>query len=58
MQLQPAQVNGHPALIFRHEGEIDTVLALRIDDGLISGFYAVRNPAKLSYVERETAVTR
>ncbi|HTJ39201.1 MAG TPA: RNA polymerase sigma-70 factor [Dactylosporangium sp.] len=58
MQLQPAQVNGHPALIFRHEGEVDTVLALRIDDGLISGFYAVRNPAKLSYVERETAVTR
>ncbi|GAA4256698.1 RNA polymerase sigma-70 factor [Dactylosporangium darangshiense] len=58
MQLQPAQVNGHPALIFRHEGEVDTVLALRIDDGLISGFYAVRNPAKLSHVERETAMTR
>jgi hypothetical protein len=25
-------------------GEIDTVIAVRIDDGLISGLYAVRNP--------------
>src|SRR6266566_1178619 len=30
--LQPAQVNGHPALIIRLNGEIDTVMAVRIDD--------------------------
>ncbi|MFC0527609.1 RNA polymerase sigma-70 factor [Phytohabitans kaempferiae] len=58
VSLQPAQVNGHPALLLRLNGEIDTVLALRIDDGLISGLYAVRNPEKLSHIERETAVTR
>ncbi|MFD7714071.1 RNA polymerase sigma-70 factor [Streptomyces sp. NPDC059786] len=56
--LRPAPVNGHPALILRLDGEIDTVLALRIDDGLITGLYAVRNPEKLSRVERETAVSR
>jgi RNA polymerase sigma-70 factor (TIGR02957 family) len=56
--LQPAQVNGRPALILRFNGEIDTVLAARIDDGLITGLYAVRNPEKLSRVERETTVSR
>jgi RNA polymerase sigma-70 factor (ECF subfamily) len=58
MSIQPAQVNGHPALIVRLDGEIDTVLTVRIDEGLISGLYAVRNPEKLSHVQRETAVSR
>jgi RNA polymerase sigma-70 factor (TIGR02957 family) len=58
MSLRPAQVNGHPALILRLDGEIDTVIAVRVDDGLITGLYAVRNPEKLSRVERETAVSR
>jgi RNA polymerase sigma-70 factor (TIGR02957 family) len=56
--LEPAQVNGHPALILRLDGEIDTVMSLRIDDGLITGLYAVRNPEKLSQMERETALRR
>jgi RNA polymerase sigma-70 factor (ECF subfamily) len=56
--LRPAQVNGHPALILRLDGEVDTVLAVRIDNGLISGLYAVRNPEKLSHMERETALRR
>ncbi|PZG44983.1 hypothetical protein C1I98_16230 [Spongiactinospora gelatinilytica] len=54
--LQPAHVNGHPALIVRLNGEIDTVMAVRSDDGLITGLYAVRNPEKLSYMERETVL--
>ncbi|MGF7234192.1 MAG: RNA polymerase sigma-70 factor [Frankia sp.] len=56
--LQPAQVNGYPALILQLNGEIDTVVAVRIDDGLITGLYAVRNPEKLSHMERETALRR
>jgi RNA polymerase sigma-70 factor, ECF subfamily len=56
--LQPAQVNGYPALILRLDGEIDTVLAVRIDDGLITGLYAVRNPEKLSHMEQETTLHR
>ena len=58
VSLQPAQVNGYPALILRLNGEIDTVVAVRIDNGLITGLYAVRNPEKLSRMERETAVSR
>jgi RNA polymerase sigma-70 factor (ECF subfamily) len=56
--LEPALVNGQPALVLRLGGEIDTVLAARIDDGLITGLYAVRNPEKLSRMERETALRR
>ena len=56
--LQPVQVNGYPALILRFDGEVDTVVAVRIDDGLITGLYAVRNPEKLSHMERETALRR
>jgi RNA polymerase sigma-70 factor (TIGR02957 family) len=56
--LQPAQVNGCPALILRLNGEIDTVIAVRIDDGLITGLYAVRNPEKLSHMEQETTLRR
>ena len=56
--LRPAEVNGYPALILRLDGEIDTVIAVRIDDGLITGLYAVRNPEKLSHMERETALRR
>jgi RNA polymerase sigma-70 factor (TIGR02957 family) len=56
--LQPAQVNGYPALILRIDGEIDAVIAVRVDDGLISGLYAVRNPAKLSRMKQETPLRR
>ena len=56
--LTPAQVNGHPALILRRGGEVDTVLALRVDDGLVTGLYAVRNPAKLSRLDDETPLRR
>ncbi|GGT13475.1 RNA polymerase sigma-70 factor [Streptomyces chromofuscus] len=56
--LRPAQVNGHPALVFRLDDELDTVVAVRVDDGLITGLYAVRNPEKLSRMHRETALRR
>jgi hypothetical protein len=34
------------------------IVAVRVDDGLITGLYIVRNPQKLSYVQRETALRR
>ncbi|SCL57250.1 RNA polymerase sigma-70 factor, ECF subfamily [Micromonospora citrea] len=55
---RPTQVNGHPALVLQLDGELDTVVALRIENGLIAGIYAVRNPEKLSHMERETALSR
>jgi RNA polymerase sigma-70 factor (TIGR02957 family) len=56
--LRSEQVNGYPALIVAFDGEVDTVLAVRIDDGLVTGLYAVRNPAKLSHMERATMLRR
>jgi RNA polymerase sigma-70 factor (TIGR02957 family) len=53
-----AQVNGSPGLLLRLNGELDMVVAVRIDEGLVTGLYSVRNPAKLSGVQRETAVSR
>ncbi|WP_447002571.1 RNA polymerase sigma-70 factor [Saccharothrix isguenensis] len=55
---QPVEVNGHPALFMRLDGEIDGVVAMRVENGLITGLYYVRNPEKLSRVEEETPVTR
>jgi RNA polymerase sigma-70 factor (ECF subfamily) len=57
-ELHLAQVNGYPALILRLNGEIDTVIVVRIVDGLITGLYAVRNPEKLSHMEQETTLRR
>ncbi|WP_328406216.1 RNA polymerase sigma-70 factor [Nocardia sp. NBC_00403] len=56
--LQPTEVNGYPALIIRLDGELDSVMAVRIDAGLISGIYSVRNPQKLSHMQRETSLHR
>ncbi|GAA2364473.1 RNA polymerase sigma24 factor [Catellatospora methionotrophica] len=56
--LRPVEINGSPALLVLFDGEIDTVLAVRVADGLITGLYAVRNPAKLSHVNRETSISR
>ncbi|HEY2522766.1 MAG TPA: RNA polymerase sigma-70 factor [Streptosporangiaceae bacterium] len=56
--MQLAHVNGYPALVIRRDGEVDTVLAVHLDRGLITGLYAVRNPGKLSHMEQETALRR
>ncbi|MER7079622.1 RNA polymerase sigma-70 factor, ECF subfamily [Saccharopolyspora kobensis] len=56
--LQPVQINGQPGLRIKLTGEADSVLAVRIDNGLITGLYAVRNPEKLARIDLETAVSR
>ncbi|MEV0678527.1 RNA polymerase sigma-70 factor [Actinosynnema sp. NPDC050436] len=56
--LHPAQVNGYPALVLRLGGELDTVLAVRVADGVVTGLYAVRNPEKLAHMARETTLRR
>ncbi|MEV1328514.1 RNA polymerase sigma-70 factor [Micromonospora costi] len=58
LSVEPAQVNGYPALILRLGGEIDSVMAVRVEGGRVAGLYTVRNPEKLSRVDRETAVGR
>jgi RNA polymerase sigma-70 factor (TIGR02957 family) len=56
--LRAAQVNGHPALLVLIDGAIDTVIAVRLDDGRVTGLYAVRNPEKLSHMEQATVLRR
>jgi RNA polymerase sigma-70 factor (TIGR02957 family) len=56
--VEPAQINGFPALIVRIDEEIDSVVAVRIDEGLITGLYVVRNPEKLSRMQEETTLHR
>ncbi|MEU6040288.1 RNA polymerase sigma-70 factor [Actinomadura sp. NPDC047616] len=56
--VEPIQVNGSPGLLVRLNGEIDGVLAVRVDNGYIAGLYHVRNPEKLSHVEQQTEVSR
>ncbi|KZM72953.1 RNA polymerase sigma-70 factor [Nocardia terpenica] len=56
--VEPVQINGYPALLFRVDGEIEQVVTVRMDDGLVTELYVVRNPEKLSRLERETALRR
>ena len=51
-------VNGAPALRFVVDGELDTVMSMIIEDGLVTGMYAVRNPAKLARLDAAVALTR
>jgi RNA polymerase sigma-70 factor (ECF subfamily) len=58
VSVEQVQVNGCPALMLRLDGELDCVVAIRIDDGLVTGLYTVRNPDKLSHLDRETVLSR
>jgi RNA polymerase sigma-70 factor (ECF subfamily) len=55
--VDPIVINGHPALVVHLNGEIDGVMAIRVEDARITGLYYVRNPEKLTRVESETALT-
>ncbi|MEV4976858.1 RNA polymerase sigma-70 factor [Streptomyces scopuliridis] len=50
-------VNGAPALVVHLDGELDGVMAIRVEDARITGLYYVRNPEKLSRVDSETPLT-
>jgi RNA polymerase sigma-70 factor (TIGR02957 family) len=50
----PTMVNGSPALVVHMDGELDGIMAARVEAGRITGLYVVRNPEKLSRIESET----
>jgi RNA polymerase sigma-70 factor (TIGR02957 family) len=54
----PAVINGGPALLLSVDGELDGVVAMRVEGSRITGLYYVRNPEKLSHVTSETLLTR
>jgi RNA polymerase sigma-70 factor (ECF subfamily) len=49
--------NGSPALLVRLDGEVDGVMAARLDGDRIAGLYYVRNPAKLTHATSATPLT-
>ncbi|MFH8771109.1 RNA polymerase sigma-70 factor [Streptomyces sp. NPDC017958] len=53
----PTTVNGSPGLVFRLDGEIDGVMAARVENARITGLYYVRNPQKLTHIASETPLT-
>jgi RNA polymerase sigma-70 factor (ECF subfamily) len=56
--LEITQINGQPAMLLRFTEDIDTVTVLHVNNGLIAGLYAVRNPAKLAHLTEEITLTR
>ncbi|WP_433717131.1 RNA polymerase sigma-70 factor [Actinoplanes sp. CA-051413] len=54
---EPTEVNGSPALIIRLDGELDGIMAIRVEDTRIAGLYYVRNPQKLTRMTAETTLT-
>jgi len=53
----PTMVNGSPALLVRVGGEIDGIIAVRVEDERVSGLYYVRNPEKLTRVQSEVSLS-
>jgi RNA polymerase sigma-70 factor (ECF subfamily) len=53
----PTVVNGNPALVLRLDGEVDGIMAIRVEGARITGLYYVRNPEKLTRVASETSLT-
>ncbi|TCP48560.1 RNA polymerase sigma-70 factor (ECF subfamily) [Tamaricihabitans halophyticus] len=58
LSFEPVLINGNPALLSRVNGELDGVFTVRMEAGLITGLFYVRNPAKLSRVEQSTTISR
>jgi RNA polymerase sigma-70 factor (TIGR02957 family) len=54
---EPTVVNGNPSLVLRLDGQLDGVLAVRVEDARITGLYYVRNPEKLTRVQSATPLT-
>ncbi|MEU9250578.1 RNA polymerase sigma-70 factor [Streptomyces sp. NPDC048270] len=57
MTVGPTVVNGSPALAVHLDGELDGIMAVRVEAGRITGLYYVRNPHKLTRAASETALT-
>lgn len=57
LTVEATMVNGSPALALYVDGELDGVIAMRVEDTRIVGLYYVRNPQKLTRVESEIPLT-
>jgi RNA polymerase sigma-70 factor (ECF subfamily) len=57
LTVEATTVNGSPALALYMDGELDGVIAMRVEDTRIAGLYYVRNPQKLTRVDSEMPLT-
>jgi RNA polymerase sigma-70 factor (TIGR02957 family) len=51
-------VNGGPALCVTRDGEVDTIVSFLVEDGQVTGMYAVRNPDKLGRLDEPVTLAR
>ena len=54
----PTVINGNPALLLSVDGQIEGVLAMRVEQARVTAIYYICNPEKLSRVTSETALAR
>ncbi|MEU5367311.1 RNA polymerase sigma-70 factor [Streptomyces sp. NPDC005925] len=54
---EPTLVNGNTALVAHLDGELDGIMTVHLEGGLITGLYYMRNPEKLTRVESVTPLT-
>jgi RNA polymerase sigma-70 factor (ECF subfamily) len=57
-RVEVASVNGAPALLMWAGGVLDSVANARVEDGLVTELYFVRNPAKLSRLSSVVSLAR
>jgi RNA polymerase sigma-70 factor (TIGR02957 family) len=58
LSFQAGTLNGAPALLSYVDGVLDTVVATRVQDGLITELYVMRNPHKLRRVDAAVSLRR
>lgn len=51
-------VNGRPGVRLVVDGEVDAIGTLLVEDGIVTGLYLVRNPAKLTRTDALVALSR
>jgi RNA polymerase sigma-70 factor (ECF subfamily) len=56
--LAAAWFNGSPGIRIDIGGRLDTAVSLTVEDGRITGIYAIRNPHKLAHLDAIAALTR
>ncbi len=57
-EARPAWFNGSPGARIDIAGRLDTVVSLTVQDGRITGIFAIRNPDKLTHLDGGATLTR
>lgn len=58
VRLEVVAVNGEPAMLIRVAGRLDSVYTMTVEDDAITALRVVRNPDKLTYIDRQLEAGR